>query len=192
MGSRIATEERPYLLVDRDGVLVKDVHYLKNKDDIQIVDGVYDLLKSARNKGYGIVVITNQSGIGRGYLDWDKYREITEKILTMLGGKDLVDAIYTNCIVSDNRNDSWRKPGTGMIERASLDYNIDKNRSVVIGDRLSDIKSGIRAGINKSVLFVSQWGKQEELECRTWLRSESLGRSRVLIANSMSDILQEL
>ena len=100
-----------------------------------------------------IVIITNQSGIGRGYLDWNKYGEITKKMIQLLGYPEKITGIYANDVISDENHITWRKPSPKMLLQASKDLKIDLKNSILIGDRYSDLLAGLNAGL-KSLYHV--------------------------------------
>ena len=73
------------IFFDRDGVIIDDVHYISNPLDVKILSGVRDLLKKSHKAGWLNIVLTNQSGISKGFLDWDDYEKITQQMINLLG-----------------------------------------------------------------------------------------------------------
>ena len=152
--------KRPALFLDRDGVVIEDKHYLSSPDKVTLCLGIKKLIKNAYNKNFLIIIVTNQSGIGRGFLDWDDYEKITQKILKLLGKGNPINAIYANSYTDKNSGD-WRKPNPGMINQAAKDLKINLNSSILIGDRESDMLAGINAGIKTLVHLLTGHGRSE-------------------------------
>ena len=88
--------QRPALFLDRDGVLIKDKHHISDPSEVELCSGAQLLLQQAHQRNWPVVVITNQSGIARGYFNWDAYERVNDRILDLLGGSAPVAAIYAN------------------------------------------------------------------------------------------------
>ena len=141
--------KRKAIFFDRDGVLIKDMHYIKDPQNVSLLNGVDDLLNYTKRLGYLNIIITNQSGISKNLFTWEDYEKVTKRMLALMKTKNSINAIYAN---GENSNDllenkSWRKPNPNMILKAAKDFNLELSESILIGDRLSDISSGERAGI---------------------------------------------
>tara|TARA_B100000131_G_C18072197_1_gene594911 strand:- start:879 stop:1526 length:648 start_codon:yes stop_codon:yes gene_type:complete len=136
----------PALFLDRDGVIIKDVGYISNPDDVILEPGVENLLRRYFEIGIPVIVITNQSGISRGYYKWDDFEKINKKMFELIGTNNPIIAIYANSHIEDDEN-NWRKPNPSMILSASQKYNLNINKSIFVGDRLSDMLAGCRSGI---------------------------------------------
>jgi histidinol-phosphate phosphatase family protein len=137
---------KPAAFLDRDGTLIDDVGFVKKRDDVRVLPTVVDALRVFADAGYARVVVTNQSGVARGYFDEAAVRGINAEIVARLRADDVsVDAFYY-CPHYDDGCDC-RKPEPGMIERAAREHGIDVARSAVVGDRGSDIELGQRLGI---------------------------------------------
>ena len=141
------------IFFDRDGVLIKDMHYIKDSKYVSLMKGVKGILNYTNNLGYLNIVITNQSGISRNFFNWEDYESVTNRMLTMINIPEIISAIYAN---GEGPNElkpdkSWRKPNPNMIIKASQDFNIDLSKSFLIGDRLSDIQAGYKAGLRNLV-----------------------------------------
>jgi len=149
---------RPCIFLDRDGVLIKEVHYISNPDHVQLESGVIDFLLLAKEYSYHTVVVTNQSGIGRGYSTWNDYDSVTSKMLYMLGEENLLTAIYANSFVDDNY---FRKPYPGMLIQALSELPIDLSNSLIIGDKTIDLIAGRRAGVPSLNLVMTGHGSNE-------------------------------
>jgi D-glycero-D-manno-heptose 1,7-bisphosphate phosphatase len=137
---------RPAAFLDRDGTLIDDVGFVSDPHDVRVLPTVPDALRTFAAAGYACVVVTNQSGVARGYFDEDAVHSINAEIVARLQADDVkVDAFY-HCPHYDTGCDC-RKPEPGMIRRAAREHGIDVARSAVVGDRASDIELGQRLGI---------------------------------------------
>ena len=126
---------RKALFIDRDGTIIKDVPYSADPGKIVIYDDAVDLMNNYEKKGYLIVIVTNQSGINRGYFsvkDLEKFNSVLTGMLKSRGVR--VDGIYF-CPHKPDENCRCRKPETGMIMDAVSDLGIDVKHSVMAGDR---------------------------------------------------------
>ena len=92
-----SSNPRPVLFLDRDGVLIKDCHYLSNPKDVVLLEGALELLKAAKASGWATVVITNQSGISRGLFDWVAYEAVTNRLIELIGN------VYQGSLLFMNR-----------------------------------------------------------------------------------------
>lgn len=152
---------RPALYLDRDGVIIKDLNYVKNPKDVYLCKGIKNLMKIAFEYNWQIIIITNQSGISKKILTWKDFDSVNNKMMELLGSRHLISGIYANGHKEINNTESWRKPYPGMINTSSKELNIDLSRSILVGDRLSDLKAGANAGIYKLVHVLSGHGKDE-------------------------------
>lgn len=147
------------LFLDRDGVINIDSGYVHTKEQCAFVDGIQELLIDAKQKGYFIVVVTNQAGIGRGYYTEDQFHDFMGWINKSLGG--LIDDYYfcpyhPEHGIGQYRVDSnERKPKPGMLLKAIIDHNIDPSLSVMVGDQVSDMEAASRAGLRHCYLIES-------------------------------------
>ena len=170
----------PALFLDRDGVLIEDKHYIYNPDDVKLCHGAKKLLEQAKNNHWPRVVVTNQSGIARGLFDWNDYESVTQRLLQILGTEILISAIYANGHGSNAPSNSWRKPSPGMLLAAAKDLNIDLSRSILVGDRLTDLQAGASAGLPFLIHVLTGHGKKERAAVETWAKQNRL------LANSPS------
>ncbi len=159
---------QPALFLDRDGVLIEDLHHLCDPDQLVLCPGALSLVNHSNQQGMPVVVITNQSGIARGYFDWDAYERVTDRLLAVLGPHAHVAAIYANGHGPDAPSTSWRKPSPAMLFAASKELNLDLSRSLLIGDRLSDLEAGARAGLPWLVHVLSGHGLEERPVVEHW------------------------
>lgn len=123
------------LFIDRDGTINRDCPYCSNPDDLFIYEDTVRIMKQYRNSGYLIIVITNQSGIARGYFTEEQMNAFNARMLQELEKRGVkVDAIYF-CPHLPEENCNCRKPKTGLVERAVKEHEILLSQSIMIGDR---------------------------------------------------------
>jgi D-glycero-D-manno-heptose 1,7-bisphosphate phosphatase len=148
------------LLLDRDGVINHDSGYVGRIADFHFVDGIFELTREFAARGFVIAILTNQSGIGRGYYSEADFAELTGWMREefALRGVDIA-AVYhcpdhpTEGIGPYRRDNPWRKPGPGMFVQAAADLSLDMASSWAIGDKLSDMVAGRAAGVGTLVLL---------------------------------------
>lgn len=156
----MSLNKRAALFLDRDGVINVDDGYVHKIDAFRFLDGIFPLCRSAKAAGMAICVVTNQAGIGRGYYTEQDFHDLTAWMLTRFAVEDVViDGVYfcpfhpTHGIGRYKAESPDRKPAPGMILRAAMDHNLDLTRSVLIGDKESDIAAAKNAGIGTAVLL---------------------------------------
>jgi D-glycero-D-manno-heptose 1,7-bisphosphate phosphatase len=145
---------RPAVFLDRDGVLVRDCHLLTQAAALQLEPGAAEAIVTAQRAGYAMVVVTNQTVISRGLCTEDDVAGIHSHMLELLRARGCapLDAIYVcphhpHASVSTLRREcECRKPKPGMLLRAAAEHALDLSASVMIGDRISDVIAGRRAG----------------------------------------------
>lgn len=136
---------QPAVFLDRDGTIMHDVAYCSDPAKVRLFDGARDALKRLKAAGFKLIVITNQSGIGRGYFTEEEYRAVDSELQRQLG-RDLIDATYF-CPDTPDAASARRKPGIGMVLEAQHDHGIDLSRSFFIGDKRIDAECGRNAGV---------------------------------------------
>ena len=151
------SQSRPAIFIDRDGTIIHDADYLSSVAELEVFDFASEAMEMLREKGYLIIVISNQSGIGRGIFDSAAVHAVHREINERLGG--LIDAFYFCPHLPDDRCDC-RKPAIGLLRRATEDFAIDIPNSWVIGDKQSDIELGFNAGI-ATALVMTGYGETE-------------------------------
>jgi D-glycero-D-manno-heptose 1,7-bisphosphate phosphatase len=135
----------PAVFVDRDGTIIEDRDYCSDPNDVKVFPGVPEALRRLKSNGFKIIIITNQSGIGRGLLTVEQYRTVETEVLGQLGA-NLIDATYF-CPDLPGQHSICRKPAPGMIVEATRKHEIDLSRSFLIGDKEIDIECGHNAGV---------------------------------------------
>jgi len=160
---------RPALFLDRDGVLVEDVGYLARPGDVTLIAGAGAAIAKAGRAGWVVVMVTNQSGVGRGYYTWHDFAAVQGRIvdeLAALGAEfDMVLACGHHPEAADpayrHPAHPWRKPAPGMILEAAARLNIDRGRSWIIGDHATDLEAGRAAGLAGGVHVLTGRGAAE-------------------------------
>jgi D-glycero-D-manno-heptose 1,7-bisphosphate phosphatase len=161
-----SNETCPAIFLDRDGTLMRDVDYCGDPAKVEIFPAAPDALRQLKRSGYKLIVITNQSGIARGYFNENDYRAVEREFLRQLGD-DLIDDTYY-CPDLPGTNSLRRKPAPGMIFEAQRDHRLDLARSYFIGDKTSDIGCGRNAGV-RTILVQTGYGATE-IDCRAdWI-----------------------
>lgn len=160
---------RPALFLDRDGVVNVDHGYVHRPADFEFLDGIFDLCRAAKAQGYWIFVVTNQAGIARGFYTEDDFHALTEWMRAEFKAAGAeIDAVYfspyhpEHGIGDYKRESECRKPGPGMFLQATREFEVDLARSVLVGDKISDIEAGLAAGVASNLLFTPAVGKQYE------------------------------
>ena len=158
------------LFLDRDGVINIDRGYIHRPDQFEFVSGIFELARFWTNELHRlIVVISNQSGIGRGYFDECAYEDLTRWMCDRFEAEHTAIARVYHCpyhplhgIGEYRRDHPWRKPNPGMILQALSDLDLDPAQSAILGDKMSDIEAGEAAGIGLRVLVGSSDAKVRE------------------------------
>lgn len=150
-----------YVALDRDGTIIKQIHYLSEPEQVEIEAGTVDGLRRMRGMGLGLLVVTNQSAIGRGYFDEAQLAKVHDRMNALLAMEGLaVDGIYF-CPATPDDNDPNRKPDIGMMLEARQDFGFDLTQCIVIGDKTSDTQLG--KNINGlSILVRTGYGAEHE------------------------------
>ena len=145
--------KKPALFLDRDGVINIDNGYVINKEEFNFVDGIFDLLKFYQKQGFKIIIITNQSGIGRGYFTEDEFLSLNNWMLRCFEKENIFihDVYYCSHLPDQKSND--RKPAPGLFIKAIKKHNIDVGKSIMIGDKVSDMHAAYSAGVETRVLI---------------------------------------
>lgn len=155
--------KRPAIFVDRDGTLIEEVNYLSRVEDLRLFPFTSDATKLLKRGGYLVIVVTNQSGIGRNIYSEDDMHAIHAEIQTELGGA--IDGFYY-CPHLPCDGCDCRKPGLGMIEAACRDLDVDLAGSWIVGDKTIDVETGQNAGIRTAFVLTGYGEKHRpQLEC---------------------------
>ena len=151
---------RVALFLDRDGVVNEEIGYLSRREDVRFLPGLASMCRTAQGLGYALVVVTNQSGIARGYYDVAAFEELMGWMREELRREGVrIDAVYycpyhpEHGVGEYRREHEDRKPSPGMLRRAAADLDLDLWRSLMIGDRCSDVAAANAAGLRQAFLL---------------------------------------
>jgi D-glycero-D-manno-heptose 1,7-bisphosphate phosphatase len=150
------------VFLDRDGVINKEVGYLHKVEDFEFIEGVFDACQYFQSLGYQVIIVTNQSGIERGYYTEEDFQIVTDWMLKQFkhNGIEVLDVFY--CPHGPESDCSCRKPKPGMFIQADGKHHIDMSNSWMIGDKEADIQAANSAGISNTILVKSGHEINEE------------------------------
>ena len=143
------------LFLDRDGVVNIEINYLFKIKDFRFMDGIFELCKHYQNLGYILFIVTNQSGIARGYYTEENFHSLTSWMTKEFSKHsiEIKKTYYCPHFPDISGECSCRKPSSGMLLQARDEFDIDLEKSILIGDKESDIEAGIGAGLKENYLF---------------------------------------
>ena len=165
---KIIKNFRAALFLDRDGVINEDYGYVHHRENFHFKPGIFNLVCTANRAGFLCVIVTNQSGIGRGLYSFEQFRELSGWMCKQFEKKGAeIDAIYFSPFHPTEgkgkylANENTRKPAPGMFYEAVSDFRIDLSKSIMVGDNISDMTASIKAGIGQSYLLRSSHHRLE-------------------------------
>lgn len=153
---------KPAVFFDRDGTLIKSVHYINDADRVELFDGVAKMLIELNRAGFLCIIVTNQAGIAKGLLDESQLRQVQHRLEQLLANQGAsIDGWYFCAeprLSNDDENidHADRKPGPGMLLKAAADFDISLAQSWMVGDRLSDALAGRNAGCKATILVETE------------------------------------
>jgi D-glycero-D-manno-heptose 1,7-bisphosphate phosphatase len=150
------------VFLDRDGTINEEVNHLSNSEQFRLLPGAGEAVRTLNQKGWLVIVITNQSGLARGYFTEEELAVVHQKMKAALDREGArIDGIYV-CPHQLDDGCSCRKPGTALFDQAAQEFNIDLSKSFAVGDKMTDLLPGARLGC-RTVLILTGHG-QEQLE----------------------------
>lgn len=148
------------VFLDRDGVINEDYGYVYKFSDFKFKKGIFKLARKAVKEGYDLIVVTNQAGIARGYYTENDFLKLSDWMCSEFekNGSPISKVYFapthpTEGLGQYKKLDDRRKPNPGMILEAAIDFNLDLKRSILIGDKKTDIFAGLSAGIGCNILL---------------------------------------
>ena len=168
------------IFLDRDGVINKEVNYLNKIDDFEFIDGIFDVCLYFQNLGYKIIIVTNQSGIYRGYYTENDYQKVTQWMLTQFANEDINILDTFHCPHGPDSTCNCRKPKPGMFLNAKTKYNIDMKNSWMIGDNEVDVIAANAAGIDNTI-FLRSGHRIDESNSKASFFLDSIQQSKQII-----------
>jgi D-glycero-D-manno-heptose 1,7-bisphosphate phosphatase len=165
---------RPALFLDRDGAVVEDTGYLRKIDDIVLIPGAAEVIAAANRRSVPVIMVTNQSGIARGYYGWDEFKSVQDGLVASLANDGAsIDAVYA-CAHHPQGQGSLshpdhpaRKPNPGMLLQAASALALDLKSSWLVGDKADDVEAAKRAGIAGALLVATGYGTAERQRAAT-------------------------
>lgn len=158
----MATPYARAALLDRDGTVIADRGYLADPAGVEVLPGAAEGLARMRSFGLGLAIVTNQSGVGRGYFDQAQLRAVNLRMAELLEAQGVeLDGIYC-CTCHPDRGCDCRKPKPGLVRQARAELGFDPTRSFVIGDKGSDI--GLGRAVSARTFLVRSAGDGEETQ----------------------------
>jgi len=156
------------VFIDRDGTINIDKDYISDPDSLEFIEGSPEAIALANRLGLKVIIISNQAGVARGILSLEQVKAVNDRLIEMLFSRGArVDDIYF-CPHHPQFGDmivcECRKPSTGMLVMAKAKYDIDLSSSFVIGDKWSDVKCGVNAGAQTS-LVLTGYGQEDRQRC---------------------------
>ncbi len=153
--------KKKVVFLDRDGTVIYDKIYLNDPEQIEYIPGCFEGLQKMKDLGFEFVIVTNQSGIPRGLVDVKNLEIIHQRISDAFRAKGIEFLSFHCAPYSVESGHPDRKPGTGMLDKANQMHKIDMSQSWMIGDRMTDVECGHRAGC-KSILLSGTEGESPE------------------------------
>ena len=159
---------RPALFLDRDGAMIVEENYLSDPEKVVLIDGTIETVIAANQRNIAVVIVTNQSGIARGYFGWETFSVVQKRLLELLaqcGAK--INAVYASPFHKNGKepyrhpSHPSRKPNPGMLLRAQDELGVDLSRSWIVGDKAGDLKAGLNAGLAGGLHVLTGHGRDE-------------------------------
>lgn len=154
LADKAETVGRPALFLDRDGTINVDTGYPRDPAEIVLLPQILPVIRAANTAGVPAIVVSNQSGIARGLLGWRDFALVNSRLLDLLGAEHCAIAMVLACAYHEHgrppldvADHPMRKPNPGMLLRARAALDIDLARSIIVGDKASDMEAGRRAGV---------------------------------------------
>jgi len=174
----------PIVFLDRDGVINKEVGYLSDPDQFKLLSGVGEALRKLKDSGFMLVIISNQSGIARGYFTLQDLHAITERMNHLLAEHGVILDGIQYCPHHPDENCECRKPKTGMIKQACEDIGCEAEPCYFIGDKTVDILTGKNAGCKTILVKTGYAGEDGTVDVTPDIIAEDL-------ADAVGRILKE-
>ena len=151
--------DKPLLLLDRDGTLMAEGEYLTDPKQVRLLPGVPAALNTLKRDGFKMVVVSNQSGVGRGVITMSQLRQVNQRFLQLLKARGAsVDGLYW-CPHAPKDRCACRKPKLGMVKRAAQDLGVSWKESISVGDKPSDVQLGQKTG-GLGILVLTGYGQE--------------------------------
>ena len=169
------------IFLDRDGVINKEISYLHKIDEFVFIDGVFEACQNFNKLGYQIIIVTNQSGISRGYFSEKDFQTITNWMLHQFEINDVNILDVLHCPHSPESNCICRKPKPGMFIQAKKKHKINMAKSWMIGDSERDIRAASLAGIKNTIIVKSGHKLEEDSSLAMFVLDSIINANQVII-----------
>jgi D-glycero-D-manno-heptose 1,7-bisphosphate phosphatase len=166
------------IFLDRDGTIMRDADYCSRPDQVRVFDGTSVALRRLKKAGYKIIVITNQSGIGRGFFTEKDYRAVEKEVERQIGA-NLIDATYF-CPDAPEQRSKCRKPAPGMVLQAAREHDVDLSRSFLIGDKEIDAECAHNAGV-RAIRVRTGFDKMTDGSCAEWVAEDLPAATEIIL-----------
>jgi len=183
--SPLGGPSRPAIFLDRDGVVVVDRHYLADPDDVELVPGSAEAMVRAKEAGFLLIGVSNQSGIGRGKFGADELAAVMTRLDELLEKEGTGFDAFHFCPHAPDDGCLCRKPAPGMLQDAATIFSWDPDRSWMVGDKAADVVFGREAGLG-SVLVRTGYGMGEEADVRAHWDADS----RVAVTDDLAGAVE--
>jgi D-glycero-D-manno-heptose 1,7-bisphosphate phosphatase len=174
----VANELSAAIFIDRDGTIIEDANYCSHPKQVKVLPGASEALRRLKSKGFKLIVITNQSGIGRGFFTVDEYHAVESEVSHQLG-HGLIDATYF-CPDVPGQYSSHRKPAPGMILQATREHEIDLARSFFIGDKEIDVECGRNGGV-RTIRVQTGFGRDITKSAADWIAKDLSAAAEIIL-----------
>ncbi len=187
---------RPAVFLDRDGVITEETHYLHRPEDVQFIPGALEAVSRMNELGLAVVLVTNQSGVGRGYYGWQDFELVQTHIESALSARGgWVDGVWACGYDPDGTVDEsaryYRKPNPGMLIDAAAKLKLDLSDSWLVGDKPSDIETAINAGLRRAVHVLTGYGRETRSEV-VRLGQEKRSSCEIHFCDAVADVVSLL
>lgn len=192
---------RPAAFLDRDGVINWDFDYVGRIAQCEFTPGIGPFLKKLQDKGYVLVVVTNQSGVGKDKFTENDYVELRSYMHAELAKQGVRIDMEMSCFAHAQAvfdayktvDHSWRKPNPGMINFAAAKLNIDLKKSFLLGDKISDVEAGLNAGLEKNIVFTAGFQRKDSGDILTVKMANAFKNAhkaadKIFVAASFDDV----
>lgn len=152
------------LLLDRDGTIIKERHYLSRPEEVELLPATASSLKRLSNAGFRLFLLSNQSGIGRGYFTESDLKAVRARLEQMLAPYGVAFRAQLHCPHAPKEECHCRKPSTGMWDTLRDRFGLRAANSLIVGDKMADVELGKHAGLAATVLVLTGHGASEARE----------------------------
>ena len=168
----------PHLFLDRDGTVIREEHYLRDPEKVVLERGVIEGLCRFLAAGYRLVVVSNQSGVGRGLISEDDVLAVNARVAEVLSEQGVSISSWHHCSHRPNQRCICRKPGPGLFQQAAALHSVDWKRSLMVGDKPSDVQAGLSLNMSAALITTGYGHKHSD-----WAKLQG-----VLVVHSLDDL----